>query len=231
MQITLAERIIAFNKSLHYKGELPKGISIMNPFKESAKALAASSEFYKKYYSDNNQRKFIIGINPGRFGGGITGVPFTDPKRLLDKCGIKADFEKKHEPSSEFIYKMIDAYGGVESFYSKFYINSVSPLGFTATNDKGKEVNYNYYDCKDLLTDIMPFAVSSLKKQIALGLDTDVCYCLGTGKNMEILTKINSEHHFFGKIISLEHPRFIKQYKTKQEDAYIEKYITAFNES
>ncbi|HXS38120.1 MAG TPA: uracil-DNA glycosylase family protein [Flavipsychrobacter sp.] len=230
MQTTLAERIIAFNKSLNYKGELPEGVSIMNPFKESAKALAASSEFYKKYYSDNSQRKFIIGINPGRFGGGITGVPFTDPKRLLDKCGIKADFEKKHEPSSEFIYKMIEAYGGVKSFYLKFYINSVSPLGFTATNDKGKEVNYNYYDRKDLLTDIMPFAVSSLKKQIALGLNTDTCYCLGTGKNFEILTKINFEHRFFEIIIPLEHPRFIKQYKAKQEDAYIEKYINAFNE-
>src|SRR6185437_1462104 len=98
---------------LHFTGKLPKGISIMNPFKDEV-ANSIATKFYKKFYNDTNRRYLILGINPGRFGGGITGVPFTDPKRLIEKCGIDYKCELKHEPSSVFIYEMIDAFGGVE---------------------------------------------------------------------------------------------------------------------
>ncbi|MBS1687792.1 MAG: DUF4918 family protein [Bacteroidetes bacterium] len=226
---TLADRIIQFNKTIAFKGSLPEGITIMNPYKESEEALRCSSLFFQKYYSDNNERRFIIGINPGRFGSGLTGVSFTDPKRLEEKCGIKTSLPKKHEPSSEFIYHMIDTYGGVEKFYKHFYINSVCPLGFTQTNDKGKEVNYNYYDRKDLMEAVLPFIISSLKKQIELGLSTETAYCLGFGKNYAFLNKLNAEHKFFKTLIPLEHPRFIKQYKAKFENEYIRKYLEAFN--
>jgi hypothetical protein len=67
---------------------LPTNIRIMNPFREEENALRISSEFYKKYYNDDNKRHLILGINPGRFGGGLTGVPFTDPKRLKSECHI-----------------------------------------------------------------------------------------------------------------------------------------------
>lgn len=226
---TLANRIIHFNKSLSFKGVLPEDITIMNPYRENEEALRCSSIFFKKYYSDNNKRRFIIGINPGRFGSGLTGVSFTDPKRLEEKCGIQNNLPKKHEPSSEFIYRMIDAYGGVTKFYSKFYINSVCPLGFTQTNSKGKEVNYNYYDRKDLMEAVMPFIRSSLQLQIDLGMDTQVAYCLGFGKNYAILKRLNQEHSFFKVIVPLEHPRFIKQYKARVEDDYVRKYINVLN--
>ncbi len=58
----------------------------MNPFKENPDALAISSAFYKKYYDDHRMRRLILGINPGRFGAGVTGIPFTDTKRLTEKC-------------------------------------------------------------------------------------------------------------------------------------------------
>ena len=48
--MTVAEKIINFNKSLEYTGELPPGVKIMNPFKESAEALNISEQFYNKYY-------------------------------------------------------------------------------------------------------------------------------------------------------------------------------------
>ncbi len=51
----------------------------------------------KKYYHDFNQRKFMIGINPGRHGAGVTGVPFTDTKRLESVCGIKMESAHTHE--------------------------------------------------------------------------------------------------------------------------------------
>ena len=83
----------------------------------------ACSDFYEKYYNDNNERYAFFGINPGRFGGGVTGIPFTDPIRLEKICGIPNDFEKKQELSSVFIYDMIDAFGGAAKFYKRFYIS------------------------------------------------------------------------------------------------------------
>ncbi len=81
--VTVADRIIAFNKQLDFSGNLPDGISIMNPFKENDTIIPVSSAFYQKYYNDNNPRHLILGINPGRFGAGVTGIPFTDPKFCL----------------------------------------------------------------------------------------------------------------------------------------------------
>jgi hypothetical protein len=40
---------------------------------------------------------------------------------------------------------------------------------------------------------------------------------------------LNKEHGFFNKVIALEHPRYIIQYKSKQMQEYIVKYINNFN--
>lgn len=226
---TLADRIIAFNKHLEFNGSLPLGVSIMNPFKENAEALKVSSIFYRKYYSDNNQRHIILGINPGRFGSAVTGVPFTDTKRLTSDCGIPYSGKQTHEPSSVFIYDMIRAYGGTERFYSKLYIHSICPLGFTATNNIGNEVNHNYYDSKALTDAVYDFIIDNINKQIALGMNTDICFCFGTGKNEQFLRKLNDEYKFFKQIVALEHPRYIMQYKTKSKQQYIDKYLAAFS--
>src|SRR5690554_1690741 len=85
---TFADRAIAFNHSLHFEGDLPPGVGVMNPFSENPPAITASQEFYRRYYNDNSERHILIGINPGRFGAGQTGVPFTDPHRLRKDCGI-----------------------------------------------------------------------------------------------------------------------------------------------
>jgi hypothetical protein len=222
---TFADKIISFNKNILFGGQLPKNVSIMNPFKENKEALQISSKFYKKFYNDTNKRHLILGINPGRFGAGVTGVPFTDTKRLLEECGLKFDGKPTHEPSATFIYEMINAYGGVKKFYSKFYIHSVCPLGFTINNDKGKEINYNYYDSKELTDSVYDFIIENLKKQINFGIGTDVCFCFGTGKNVTFLKKINEEFRFFQKIVPLEHPRFIMQYKSKSKQFYLDKYL------
>jgi hypothetical protein len=226
---TFAGKVITFNKSLRFTGKLPPGIRVMNPFRENKNSLTVSSAFYKKYYSDNNRRHIILGINPGRFGAGLTGIPFTDPKRLVEKCGLLYSGTPAHEPSSVFIYNMIDAYGGAEKFYARFYINSICPLGFTIKNSLGKEVNYNFYDSKALADAAHDFIICSIKRQIALGINTDICFCLGSGKNEKVLLRLNETHGFFKKIIALEHPRFIMQYKSKYMQEYIDKYLTAFS--
>ncbi|MEO6136035.1 MAG: uracil-DNA glycosylase family protein [Ginsengibacter sp.] len=228
---TFADKMIAFNKKVEFQGKLPKGISIMNPFKDNEHALFISSTFYQKFYNDSERRHLILGINPGRFGAGVTGVPFTDTKRLLQECGIQFEGKVTHEPSATFVYEIINSFGGVEKFYKNFYIQSICPLGFTATNDKGKEVNYNYYDSKQLTDAVYEFMIDNIRKQINLGIYTDVCFCFGTGKNEKFIRKVNDEYKFFKKIIALEHPRYIMQYKFKEREFYIEKYLSALNEA
>lgn len=227
--MTFAGKVIRFNKQLQYTGApLPAGIRVMNPFIKNPEALKVSSAFYKKYYNDTQPRHLILGINPGRFGAGLTGVPFTDPKRLISECNIPYHGKLTHEPSSVFVYEMIHAFGGVADFYQKFYINSLCPLGFTSVDAAGKEKNYNYYDSPALIAAVKDYIIENIRKQIAIGSVPGVCFCLGLGKNIAFLQKLNKEHHFFDTIIPLEHPRFIVQYKSKNIQSYIDKYVNAF---
>ena len=226
---TFAELVISFCRDLDYKGSLPEGISIMNPFRNDPAAFASVSQFYLKFYNDNRKRHLILGINPGRFGAGSTGIPFTDTVRLKEKCGLSIPGLKTYETSSVFMYEMIDAYGGPEKFYQDFYISSVSPLGFTYAVTKNKELNFNYYDSRELTASILDFVVKSLRKQLEFGIDRDVCFCLGTDKNFRFISQLNEKYNFFEHIEPLEHPRFIMQYKSKKKQFYINKYIKEFS--
>lgn len=225
-----AEKVISFFKELQFSGKLPEGVSIMNPFSENPEIFNIISEFYRKYYSDNKQRHMIMGINPGRFGAGTTGIPFTDTVRLKEKLGLSFPGLRTYELSSVFIYEMIDRYGGPEKFYGDFIVSSVSPLGFTTTGPRGNEINFNYYDNSELASAILDFAVDSIRKQLDFGILRDYCFCLGSGKNYKFLMKLNEEHKFFSKIEPLEHPRFIMQYRAKQKEAYIELYLEKLKE-
>ncbi len=171
----------------------------MNPFTENGLATRLANQFYRKFYGDNERRRLILGINPGRFGAALSGVPFTDFKRLEAFCGISAEGQRAHEPSSEFIYAMITAMGPVEDFYKRFYINSVCPLGFAIQKQGGRVVNYNYYDDPALYCPVKPFIIDSIRRQIDLGCYTEACICLGI-KNGAYLMKLNDEHHFFNQI-------------------------------
>ena len=173
-------------------------------------------------------RHLILGINPGRFGAGVTGIPFTDTKRLEEKCGIIIPVQETYETSSVFIYDMIDEYGGVQKFYSDFYINSVCPLGFTSTGKNGKQVNYNYYDTRNLTEAVYGFMIESINRQLEFGIERDVCFCLGAGKNFKFLSELNNKFQIFKRVIPLDHPRFVMQYKSKQKHIYIENYIREF---
>jgi hypothetical protein len=226
--MTFAEKIISFLNELEYKGSLPNGISVMNPFRENPEVISIVSRFYSRFYNDDNSRYLILGINPGRFGAGSTGIPFTDTKRLAEKCGLSIPGLKTYETSSAFVYEMIDAFGGTDKFYSFFYISAVSPLGFTTPGKNGKNLNYNYYDSKKLTDAVYEFIVVSLEKQLRFGINRDVCFSLGTGKNFKFIVELNNTNKYFERIVSLEHPRYIMQYKTKAKHDYINKYIKEF---
>ena len=217
--MTFAKKILSFFETVDLIVNLPEGIEVMNPFKDK-NTFGLCNKFYHKYYNDNSKRHLIVGINPGRFGGGITGIPFTDPIRLQKICGIENEFPKKQELSSVFIYEMIHASGGLENFYSKFYFSSVSPLGFTKD---GK--NLNYYDDKNLQNSIKDFVIDCIEKQLKFGIKRDIAFCLGEGKNFAYLSRINDKMKFFDQIVPLPHPRFIMQYKLKKKAEYIQRYL------
>jgi hypothetical protein len=216
--MNFANNILDFLFHLTIPFKLPKDVEVLDAHQREDVQQVCTA-FYKKYYNDNNKRHVLIGINPGRFGGGVTGVPFTDPIRLEKICGIKNDYQKKQELSSVFIYDMIEAFGGAQKFYGQFYFSAVSPLGFVK---HGK--NLNYYDDKVLLKKIEPFVIDCMNKQIAFGLVTNVCFCIGEGENLKYLRKLNDQHKWFDKIESVPHPRFIMQYKLKKKKDYIDIY-------
>jgi len=221
--VTQADKILDFLTKLPDPGPLPKGVDVMNPFTDP-RAFALVQRFYRKYYNDNTPRIAILGINPGRFGGGITGIPFTDPIKLEKYCGIENDYDKRGELSADFIYRMIEAYGGPEAFYGRFYISAVSPLGFVLN---GK--NMNYYDDAELERGLHTFIIQCLNTQLVFPLDRKRCFCLGEGKNFKYLVKLNRDHAFFDEIIPLPHPRFIMQYRRKRVEEYVRRYVDALN--
>lgn len=223
-----ANKVIAFNRQLNFSGRLPNGFNVLNPFLENPETMQVMQQFYHKYYEDNIKRKFIIGINPSRNGAGVTGVPFTDTKRLETVCGIKMKSAYTHEVSSVFMYDMIAEYGGAEIFYKQFYINSPFPLAIIQSTKSGNWLNANYYDDAALFDSVRAFMIDSLKKHISLGLETAEVFILGK-KNAVFIEKINKEAKLFGKLTVLEHPRFIQQYKSKEKKQYIDKYILALN--
>lgn len=227
MKDTLASRIIEFNQNLHYEGEMPEGFRALNPYLDNPETIQVMEAFYNKYYADDRSRKFLIGINPSRHGAGVTGVPFTDTKRLETACGIRMHSARTHEVSSVFMYDMIAAYGGASAFYRDFYINSPFPLAIVRKTKIGDWLNANYYDDRELFETLRSYMVESLKAHIQIGLDTDTVFVLGK-KNAGFLQKINKEEKLFGQMIVLEHPRYIQQYRSRDKAGFIDKYLEAF---
>ena len=91
-------------------------------------------------------------------------------------------------------------------------------------------INLNYYDDKALEQAVTPFVEDWLRTLVACGMRTDVVLCIGTGKNAAYFTKLNERLGLFDRIIALEHPRYIMQYKTKELEQYIGKYVAALEE-
>lgn len=228
MSESFGNKVINFNEELNFLEALPEGFQVLNPYIDNPETMEVMRQFYQKFYSDSQTRKFIVGINPSRHGAGVTGVPFTDTKRLESVCGIKMESAHTHEISSVFMYDMIQQFGGTTAFYKQFYINSPFPLAIVRKTKEGNWLNANYYDDNNLFEMVKDFMILTLKKHISLGLDTSEVYVLGK-KNAIFIQKLNKEAHLFDQLKVLEHPRYIQQYKSKEKQLYIDKYILTLN--
>lgn len=220
--MTFSNKAIKYFLSLSRPTSFLANIGIINPY-ESKYVQLSIEKFYKRFYNDNKKRIFMIGINPGRFGGGLTGIAFTDPVALRENCGIENNLGSRKELSSRFIYNVAERFGGVNKFFSRIFLTALYP--FAIIKD-GK--NYNYYDDKLLRDNLTTKIIKTIKAQIEFGAKRDFAILLGK-RNAEYFNPINEEHKFFKRIFVLEHPRYIMQYKLKQSDAYIKKYIDTIN--
>lgn len=230
MKKTNSEKILTYCDNLSkIKIEAFDNYIIINPYNDSNKEQVRliTTKFYNKFYNDNNKRRLILGSNPARRASAVTGIPFEDAIHLQKSTGIFIDNFYVNKSSSNFLYDVIDEYGGCEKFYNDFYMNFVFPLGISKINSKGNEVNYNYYDVKQYEERFEEYIIKSIKEILQFNIDTSICYCIGSGKNYEYLVKLNRKYNFFKEIIPLEHPRFIMQYNSKNKDLYLKKYLEA----
>lgn len=228
---SFGHRLYKFYSTLQLEAHLPSGIEVMNPYK-SPSTLRTVETFCEMFYNNDTERLSIWGINPGRFGGGITGLSFTDPLILHEVCGIEAEIGSRPELSAEYVWRVIEAFGGkgkqgAERFFSSFFLTALCPLGFVKRTAKSV-VNYNFYDDKELFAAVKPFMLKTIQQQCELGLRRDAAICLGTGKLQKAFESINNELRYFDDIIALEHPRFIMQYRRDELENYIQKYVKTF---
>lgn len=221
---TFGQKVVRFLEDLHPETRLPRGVSLLDPYQQP-EVMDTVRKYYQRYYADRRPRVFLWGINPGRLGAGITGIPFTDPVALTRVAKIPNDFSQKPEASAMFVHEVMEAFGGIKAFTRSFFLTSVCPLGFV----KGGK-NYNYYDDPLLQKRMTPFIIRSIERQMAFGVRSDVAICLGEGKNYQVLQALNQEHGWFGQLVGLPHPRFVMQYRRTSKTEYILRYVDLLNE-
>ena len=226
----LADRLLRHVLTFTLDGtRLPKGVGVLDPFngEQGGEVRRIVTLFHRKYYSDERPRTLMLGINPGRLGAGSTGLSFTDTKRCEGDLGIPVHGLRTHEPSSDFFYRMVRAAGGPHAFFGRVYVHAICPLGFVKQGRKGTPINLNYFDDTRLERAVTPFVEGWLRTLVSCGMRTDTVFCIGTGKNASYLTALNERLRLFRRIVPLEHPRYVMQYKARALDLYIGKYLSA----
>ena len=199
--------------------ELPPGFNALVPYSD-AEVRRVVNEFCSRYYAGSQKRLALWGINPGRFGAGITGICFTDPLSLTGQLEIPSTLTGRRELSAEFISMVIDEYGGPTAFYRDVYLGALSPIGFVR---EGK--NINFYDDKTLANTIVPFIRYNLQTITSFGLQSKAAILLGSGSLQAYVQKYLSDHFTEMKVLALDHPRFIMQYKRSSVRDYVKRYV------
>ncbi|CAA6811916.1 MAG: Unknown protein [uncultured Sulfurovum sp.] len=223
--MNLSNKILDFYFNLPKDLPLANGVETIYPF-DNKEVQSVMKTFFQKYYADSNPRTYLVGINPGRLGSGITGIGFTDAFHLEEVCDIANSFDKRIELSAAFMFEVIEAYGGTEKFYKDFFFTTVMPLGLLK---EGK--NYNYYDDKETQKALEPFIEKTLLEQLSFVGTKPNIICIGQGKNLKYLEAFNKKHECFGSIEVVPHPRWVMQYRRKEKQKHIEKYLEVLKKS
>ncbi len=198
---------------------LPPGIEVLRPY-EDPEVIRVLRAMCRAYYTGDQQRIGVWGINPGRFGAGVTGLSFTDPWAVTHDLGITTSLTGRRELSAEFISGVICAYGGAAAFYRDVYLSALCPLGFVRDC-----ININFYDVADLSARIRPKVIEWMNTVFDAGVRRDVTILLGSGKLRDFMEKHVREQVGVAEVIYLDHPRYIMQYRRSQLDEYVRLYV------
>ena len=220
---SFGKKLAAFLSTVRIPVQLPNEIVAMDTLQRPS-VQRVVGEFCERYYTGSHLRKAVWGINPGRFGAGMTGLSFTDP-HMLAELGIQSDIVGRRELSAEFIENVIDECGGASKFYQHAFLGAVCPVGLML-NDK----NINFYDDAKLEHDIAPFNQHCMSTITSFGLRTDKCVVLGTGKFKQVFERRYRTGTGYQEVTYLEHPRFVMQYRRKRMKEYIDRYVNALAE-
>ncbi|ATW04432.1 uracil-DNA glycosylase family protein [Sphingorhabdus sp. YGSMI21] len=220
---TFADRVIDFYNSFEKFAWTDGELALVSPV-GNERRQAAFEKFCHKFYHDNNDRVFCLGINPSRVRNSSTGVPYTDGFALENTCEIQNDFSKSRELSSIFFNKAVEHFGGAEEFYKSFYPGAVFPLSILSSK---KYCNYYDSNVPEKVREMIP---EMLQEQCKIGSNRRLII-IGSGDNAKHLGRLNDELGLFDWVEILEHPRYIMQYKSKDLETYLEKYVGVFKKA
>lgn len=178
--------------------------------------------FVHEYYAVPGQRTLVLGINPGRKGSGLTGVPFTDGRSLAEDCGIENEFRDARELTSQFLYQVVRSAGEVHSFFSHLCLSGIFPACLVADGR-----NANYYDLIEGEA-LRGLVAHSLQIHRDLPDIADRLVVIGQGRHLDLISAANDRHGFFKEITALPHPRYIMQYNRARADDFIRRYVDVF---
>ncbi|MBA1393336.1 DUF4918 family protein, partial [Lactobacillus sp. XV13L] len=112
---TFGEKVLSFHEELaRVSIGLPKNYRILNPYSGKNRELVneVNTIFYKKFFDDIRTRRLVLGSSPARRGTSVTGVPFEDTYQIYLHTGIRINDFFINQSSSNFLYEVINEYGG-----------------------------------------------------------------------------------------------------------------------
>jgi len=216
---SVGSRLAAWLFQLGIRAPLPADIEVLTPY-STPEVQRVVEEFCQRYVTGRHKRLPIYGINPGRLGAGITGLAFTDPWAVEHQLNIPTELSGKREPSATFVSAVIDAYGGPDRFYNDVLLTALSPLGFIRNG-----ININFYDIVELEREIVPFMLEHYDTVSELCGVRDYCLLLGSGKLRSSFQRFVLPARPCSHVVTLDHPRYIMQYKRSQMETYVQSYV------
>jgi len=219
--MTYYNDVIDFYSNFKIPVSLPDGILLHNPF-EDAERKAAIEQFYTKFFSDDNARIHILGINPSKLNHTSTGINYTDGLALKEFCGLDNGFSKGRELTSDFFYRVVLAMGGAEEFYKRVFAWAIMPISVTS---KGGYVNYYDQAVEGALNEVITENVRWTSRRPSTGR----ALIIGTGENKKGFQNLEGSPFGYNDVKYLPHPRWIMQYNRDRIDKYIEQYVDALS--
>ncbi len=173
-------------------------------------------EFHKKYIQPNSPKIVMCGINPGRKGAGITGIPFIDTYSLSKM--LPDIINPKSEKSAKFFFSIIEEFG-IDKFYKNIHFTNMSWLGFYKL-DNGINVNYN-----SLSEEIQNYLIDKFVEEMDF-INPEVIIPIGDIVNWELLFNLKEKNRLKAEIgPRLYHPA----YRLVERKTYIETLTKYFD--